>query len=251
MACHDLPRVVSYRMGYLILLVIGLCLQSVTAHAYGSMVNSLDKNVMETNTIRQFVQAHNITLQIRHQVIIPSDYSAECLRRVIEDHNASMRLTELNSDLDAELIDPAKVTAFVDGLVHLPQESLALIEGKTISLSLLLSDLATFSPITADALRSGYQLALDPKSNNPQFAAIRIIVPVSPALAIVGMEKAQLATQNQHLSNQARNSAAVVWAAIAMRLLRDNPTDQAALAELANARRALATVSMPPRKGMP
>lgn len=217
----------------------------------------------------QLIRKTRIALEVGRMIVAPDDFTPTRLADAVALFDAAVRLSGLDPDLDAEQLDPDKVAAFIDGLPCLPGSTIALLNGRTLRLNLPTLELHTSSAITPESLRAGYGLEPDPIAANPHLAPVRLAAMPSAGLARARIARARAAVAKRDALlrtvtaspetaealreaaqlRQERRSAAMVWASLADRLLRHDPSDRSAAVEAAAAREALASESVGPSGG--
>ncbi|NYZ12508.1 hypothetical protein HL658_08095 [Azospirillum sp. RWY-5-1] len=217
----------------------------------------------------ELIRKTRISLEVGRTTMAPDDFTPARLADAVARFDASVRLSGLDPDLDAEQLDLDKVAAFVDGLPCLPGSMLALLSGRTLRLNLPGLELHTSSAVTVETLRAGYGLEPDPTAANPHLAPVRLAAAPSASLArsriarsakavderdallrpLTGQSETPETLREAARLRQERRSAAMVWASLADRLLRHDANDRWAAAEAAAARRALASESVGPAGG--
>ncbi len=221
---------------------------------------------------------YDITTRAGHAEIPPSREASASILEAVERSNRGARLAGLPDELNPVVIDPSKVQAFLSGLPKLSDESLKKLRGRTLYLNDPALLLHSASPVTVDALRSGFQLAV-PEGAASRIAPAHMIVPIDFTLAreratsakqmmetfddeVVSLEKKhrkesidgkEEADLLKALSNTRakRYSTATVWRDLTAALARKEPKNKALQAEAQAAKKTAARFIVAPWTGMP
>lgn len=219
-------------------------------------------------SVARIIAAHGISFQVGPNTIPPQAFTEEKLLQEVAKFNADVRLPGLADELNAEVLDPEKVRAFLDGLAGLEEKALALVAGRTVRLNFTAMHLHLSSAATARQLRAGYRIEHDSANPNAHLATVQVIVPLSSDLARRRIQAARdaIAQRDARLRElsssataatlpqaarlrQERRSAAMVWLALALDLARQHPAPPDAAALVDEAKKVLEMESVAPSNG--
>jgi len=140
------------------------------------------------------VNSDQIALRIGYTKIeLGPDISLK-VKAAVEENNQKARLEGLEDGLNPEILDFAKVEAFLQGLSKLPEEVLDQLRGKVLYLGAPTLDLGVATAVTVENLKQGYSLTV------PQVAQGEIVQPTLK----VAIDKSRA----QDLVEQARKATA-------------------------------------------
>lgn len=211
-----------------------------------------------------YVRSHGVTLMIGRTTIAPADFAPPSVLQEVERFNASTRLVGLPDELQPELLDPAKVAAFLQALPQLDAASTARIARQTLRLNM--PGMRQLGAASAALPGAGMQLQALERNDNPGLAPVRLAAPIDADAARARIKLARQAVEERDLKlgagqpqvpagpdkgllQQQRRAAAMAWAELAGQLARVPGAAAEASREGDLARKALAASSVAPAAG--
>ena len=117
------------------------------------------------------VNSDQITLRIGYtEIKLEPDIDLR-IKAAVEENNQKVRLEGLEDGLNPEILDLAKIEAFLQGLPKLPEDVLDQLRGRVLYLGAPTLDLGTATAVTVETLKQGYSLTV------PQVAQGGIVQP--------------------------------------------------------------------------
>lgn len=218
------------------------------------------------------VSLEQITVRIGYAEIGPEPEVGLKVKAAVEENNQKARLEGLEDDLNPEIIDLAKVEAFLLGLPKLPEETLEQLRGRVLYLNAPTLYLEAASAVTVETLSQGYTLVV------PQVARGGIVQPTlkaaidksraqdlvnraRPATTAFNLEVEKLeATVSEDsasglrqlsLARSQRFAVSIVWKNNSLALLQAEPANEIFKADFKQAEKAAAEYVAPSWIGMP
>jgi hypothetical protein len=108
----------------------------------------------------EFLSRQSITLRVGSEELLPGPDVLRRVREAIERANESRRFDGLAGEFNAELLDAAKVEAFLDALPALGDEEVAGLAGRVLYLNAPSLRLGIASLYSVAALAAGYKLSV-------------------------------------------------------------------------------------------
>lgn len=185
------------------------------------------------------------------------------LRAALAANAEHVRLPGLADDLNPLVLDPARVEAFIEGLVRQPKAVLARLESRWLALGVEELYLSAASPVEADAIAAGFELVVADEDGAVVQAKMRVPLRQAYAQAVAARAKAALAgfeadATALEASGAApmvlmqakwrRFAAALVWRGACRSLAETSRAFKAALKDASSAARRYL---MPPWAGLP
>ena len=218
------------------------------------------------------VSLEQITFRIGYTQIEQGPDVGLKVKAAVEENNQKARLEGLEDDLNPEILNLAKVEAFLQELPKLPKEVLEQLQGRILYLNAPTLKLSTATAITVETLKQGYSLTV------PEVAQGEIVQPTLKAAidktrAQDLVERARLATAafNQEvekleatvdkdsalglrqlsLARSQRFAVSMVWKNNSLALLETEPANEILKADAEQAKETAAEYVAPSWIGMP
>lgn len=115
------------------------------------------------------------------------------LRTSLRANAEHVRLPDLPDDLNPMVLDPARVAAFIEGLVRLPDQVLKRLEGRWLSLGAEELYLSAASPVPADVIAGGFDLVFADEDGTVVQATMRVPLRQAYAQDVAARARAALA----------------------------------------------------------
>lgn len=122
------------------------------------------------------------------------------LRAALAANAEHVRLPGLADDLNPLVLDPARVEAFIAGLVRQPDKVLARLESRWLPLGVEEMYLAAASPIDAASIAAGFQLEVADEDGAVAHASIRVPARQDYALSVVARARAAFSAFDAEVS---------------------------------------------------
>jgi len=218
------------------------------------------------------VNPSQITLRIGYtEIELKPDIDLK-VKAAVEENNQRARLEGLEDDLNPEILDLAKIEAFLQGLPKLPEEVLDQLRGRVLYLGAPTLDLGTATAVTVETLKQGYSLTV------PQVAqggivqpTLKAVIDKSRAQDLVKRARSATVAFNQKvekleatvskdsafglrqlsLARSQRFAVSIVWKNNSLALMRAEPKNEIFKADAKQAEEAVAKYVAPSWIGMP
>jgi len=221
---------------------------------------------------------YHLILRAGYAQIEPTSGILAKVRSAVEENNQAARLEGLEDELNPEVLDSAKVEAFVRGLPDLPDDALDRLRDRVLYLNAPTLSLAPFTAITAEALDGGYSLTVPEsppgglvqpvlEAEIDRSRARQMIERAREATSLFDQEVKQMESQVAGLDKSSkersaaldqlslaqwkRYAASMVWRDSSSALAEAAPEDRELAAEAQRAQEAAAEYITAPWVGMP
>jgi len=221
---------------------------------------------------------YQIIVRVGYTEVQPATGAWSRIESAVEQSNKAARLEGLEDDLNPEVLDAAKIEAFLGGLPDLPDETLSKLQERVLYLNAPTLFLGTATAITCEALGRGYSLSVpggapgelvqptlsaqidetraQALANRARKATAEFneqVQRLESRVADLGEESKELAGALRELSvaRSKRFAASMVWRDNSVALAEANPEDRELAADAQEAKKAVAEYVSPPWIGMP
>ncbi|HEY7115808.1 MAG TPA: hypothetical protein VH475_04425 [Tepidisphaeraceae bacterium] len=228
--------------------------------------------------LSEFLAGNHITLRIGSEQLAPAAGLLDRVSTAVERANRARRFDQLPDALNAELLDPAKVQAFLRNLPSLDAATIERLRDRVLYLNAPELALGTGSAATAAALSAGYTLSV-PAADKGRVVLPRLNCDVNIQAVLSRAADARRAVEQFHrqasqqeddlqqvdtdqdpqgyvrLANQLgetkyrRAQAAIVWKNLVSAASAANPADRELSTQAAAAAQAAREFAVPPRHG--
>ena len=185
------------------------------------------------------------------------------LRAALSANAEHVRLPGLADDLNPLVLDPARVEAFIEGLVRQPESVLARLESRWLAIGVEELHLSTASPVEAEVIAAGFDLVVTDEDGAVVQASMRVPLRQRYAQGVAERAKAALAEFDAEVTTLEASGAAAFalmqakWRRFAAALVwrgASRPLAEASRkfkTELRDASKAARRCVMPPWAGLP